>query len=118
MRTTTLLSAMVLVALAQMANADVLELKNGQVLTGKYVGGTAGTIRFETGAGVQVIEASQALALTFTESGAASTPASAPVAPAVAVPTPATAPGSVTIPSGTMLLVRMADGASSRDSKR
>ena len=45
-----------------LARADVLELKNGKVLTGKYVGGTAGTIRFETSGGLQVIETSQALA--------------------------------------------------------
>ena len=34
--------------------ADILELKNGDVLDGKYVGGTAGTVRFEAGAGMQV----------------------------------------------------------------
>ena len=48
------------------APADVLELKGGKVLNGTYAGGTAGTIRFETGGNVQVIETSQALALTFT----------------------------------------------------
>jgi hypothetical protein len=48
------------------ALADVLELKSGKTLNGKYVGGTAGTIRFESTAGVQVIETSEAPALTFT----------------------------------------------------
>jgi hypothetical protein len=42
------------------AKADVLELKNGTMLNGKYVGGSAGTVRFETSAGVQVIETAQA----------------------------------------------------------
>jgi hypothetical protein len=97
------------------ASADVLELKNGQVLTGKYVGGTAGTIRFETGGGTQVIETAQATALTFTGGGATATvpttaPASAP-APAAA------APSAVSVPAGTKLLVRMVDGASSKDSQ-
>ena len=41
------------------ASADVLELKNGQVLARKYAGGTAGTIRFETASGPQVIETAQ-----------------------------------------------------------
>ena len=52
----------VLVCLATMTAlrlpADVLELKNGQVLSGKYLGGTAATLRFDTGSGLQVIETS------------------------------------------------------------
>ena len=106
---------------AACAEADVLELKNGQVLAGKYAGGTAGTIRFETAGGVQVIEASQALALTFTggmapaEAPAPATPA--PAAPAAATPAPAAAPGAVVVPAGTVILVRMVDGASSRDAQ-
>ena len=89
-------------------HADVLELKNGQVLNGKYVGGSAATLRFDTGGGTQVIETSQILALTVTSSG---TPAPAP-AP---VPVPVARPASVTLPAGTMLLVRMADGVSSKN---
>jgi hypothetical protein len=109
-----------MLVVAGTAEADVLELKNGQVLTGKYMGGTAGTIRFETGKGVQVVESSQAVALTFTGQNApAETPASAaPVAtvvPVAATPAPATAPGSVVVPAGTVFLVRMVDGARSSD---
>jgi hypothetical protein len=95
--------------------SDVLEFKNGQVMTGKYTGGTAGTIRFETASGQQVIETSQAIALTFT--GGAPTASATPPTPAPA-PAPAatvSAASSVTVPSGTVLLVRMMDGASSRD---
>lgn len=102
------LTTMALTSLVALcAKADVLELKNGNVLTGKYSGGTAATVRFETSSGLQVIETGQAIALTFTGGGA---PAAA--APA---PPPAAAPASVTIPAGTMFLVRMVDGASSRD---
>ena len=99
-----------------LAQADVLELKNGKVLTGSYAGGTAGTIRFETSQGVQVVETSQALALTFTATAA---PATAAPGPAMAAPIPAAAPASasVSIPAGTTLLVRMMDGASSNDPK-
>ena len=95
-------------------NADVLELKNGQVLTGKYTGGTAATLRFETGSGMQVIETGQAVALTFTGGGAPAAPPPA-ATPEPAAPAAAAAPSSVTVPAGTMLLVRMLDGASSRD---
>lgn len=102
-----------------LAHADVLELKNGKVLTGKYVGGTAGTLRFETSAGTQVIETSQALALTFTSGAASATaPAAASAAAPTAVATPAptaAAPSSVTVNAGTPLLVRMVDPVSSRD---
>jgi hypothetical protein len=99
-----------------LAQADVLELKNGKVLTGKYVGGTAGTLRFETGTGVEVIETSQALALSFTSaaSAPAATPPAAPAA--AATPTPvAAAPSSVTVNAGTVLLVRMVDPVTSKD---
>ncbi len=48
------------------AHADILELKNGNILNGKYAGGTAGTVRIETSAGQQVVETSQIIALTFT----------------------------------------------------
>jgi len=107
-----LLSALALIVAPQ-TQADVLELKNGQVLTGKYIGGTAGTVRFETGSGMQVIETGQALALTFTGGGA---PSAAPgTAPESAPPPAAAAPSSATVPAGTLLLVRMMDGASSRD---
>jgi len=105
---------------AAAASADVLELKNGKTLNGKYVGGTAGTIRFETSEGMQVIETGSALALTFTGGGAATTvPAAAAPAPAAAAPSPAAAPAasSVTIPAGTTLLVRMVDSVSSKDSQ-
>lgn len=92
-------------ALASLAvRADVLELKNGQVLNGKYAGGTATTVRFETEAGMQAIETAQAVALTFTMA--------APAAPAAAV---APAPAVLTVPAGTTLLVRMVDGVSSAD---
>jgi len=110
------LSSMTFAVIICVAHADVLELKNGKVLNGTYVGGTAGTIRFETSEGVQVIETAQALALTFTGSGAAAAGSTTPPAAAPA-PAPAPAGGPVTVPAGTTLLVRMQDGASSNDAK-
>lgn len=109
-----------LTTMALLARADVLELRNNQILTGKYVGGSAGTIRFETSKGVEVIETSQALALTFTASGsqAAAPPSATGVPAAAAAPVaPAPAPTTVSIPAGTTLTVRMLDGASSSDAK-
>ncbi len=113
------ISAIAFPAIMLVAQADVLELKNGKVLTGKYVGGTAGTIRFETGQGVQVIETSQALAVTFTAAGSAAAPAptAAPAGGAGTAAAAAPAATSVSVPAGTTLVVRMMDGASSNDSK-
>ncbi len=98
-----------LLGLSVPARADILELKNGNVLSGRYVGGTAGTVRFEINSGTQIIETSQIMALTFTTPPAARAPAPAPA------PAPMAAPSAVTLPAGTMLLVRMMDGVSSKN---
>lgn len=114
-------AALTLMSVAPPCLADTLELKNGQVLSGTYAGGTAGTVRFETGGGLQVLETSQILALTFTASTPPATPAPATPSPAAAsAPVPAAAPApasAISLPAGTPLLVRMVDGVSSRDAK-
>ena len=115
---------------AGLSHADVLELKDGKKLTGKYAGGTANTVGFETSEGMQMIETSQIVALSFggastaapapsgaTQTGAA--PAAAPAAPSAAGAAPApvasSTGGAVSIPAGTTLLVRMIDPVSSKD---
>jgi len=90
------------------SHADVLELKNGSVLNGKYAGGTATTVRFSTNGGEKIFDTGQIVALTFTttaSSGASSSSA----------PPPAGSSSSVTLPAGTTLLVRMMDGISSQN---
>src|SRR4051812_9837036 len=71
--------------------ADTAEMRDGSLVQGKYVGGTAGTVRLETPEGVKVVETSKILALTFSEGAATSQPAgaaagAAPAAAAAAVP--------------------------------
>jgi hypothetical protein len=66
------------------ATADTLELKDGRVLHGRYLGGTQAVLRFEIRGEVQTFNVSEAVALTFTGSGGS---ASAPV-PAPAPPPP------------------------------
>jgi len=112
-----LMAAVAAIIIAPHARADVLELKDGSVLNGKYTGGTAGTVRFDSSAGSQVIEVSKITALTFTTSAGAvpATAAPAAVTPAPA-PVAAAAPSqAVTIPAGTTILVRTMDSVSSRD---
>ena len=118
---TKLLFAVVLgLALVGAAAADTLELKDGRVLQGKYLGGTQATLRFEVNGDVQAFSTNDIVALTFTRGSSQPQPAAAPAQPA-----PAAAPantlasaqgnnsGSVTIPAGQSLLVRMIDGVDS-----
>ena len=102
------------------AVADTLELKDGRVLKGKYLGGTQAVLRFEIKGEVQTFNTSDIVALTFTGGSASSAPISdpAPVAAPARRTTAATAPssasdGSVTIPAGQSLLIRMIDGIDS-----
>jgi hypothetical protein len=112
-------------------SADTLELKDGRVLQGKYLGGTQAVLRFEVSGEVQTFRTIDLVALTFTGGPGAATapaPAAAPDTPppapaatqsnmtpqAAAAPAPA-APSSstVTLPAGQSLLVRMIDGVDS-----
>src|SRR3989475_3125745 len=103
--------------MAGAATADTLELKDGRVLKGKYLGGTQAVLRFEINGEVQTFNTTDLVALTFTSNSSHTVPAAAPA------PTPPSAPvatvanadpgGTVTIPAGQSLLVRMIDGVDS-----
>jgi hypothetical protein len=119
-RINSIILAVATLAASSHVRADVLELKNGTILNGKYVGGSAGTVRFEALGSMQVLATSDIIALTFTITGSAvaapatTTPAPAQAAPAAAAPAPG--PQSVTLPAGTLMLVRMKDSISSKNS--
>jgi len=89
-------------ALAGAAAADTLELKDGRVLQGKFLGGTQAVLRFEVNGDVQTFSTNDIVALTFTR-GSSQPHASAPTPPA-AVPMPATAPVNNAAPRKTMLV--------------
>ncbi|HJX95733.1 MAG TPA: hypothetical protein VJ324_08960, partial [Candidatus Acidoferrum sp.] len=75
---------------AAAAVADTLELKDGRVLQGRYLGGTQAVLRFEINGEVQTFSVNDAVAITFTgNSGKTSAPA---VAPPAAAPPPADPP--------------------------
>jgi hypothetical protein len=95
------------------ASADTLELKDGRVLKGKYLGGTQAVLRFELNGEVQTFNTADVVALTFTGHSAAAAPPSAGMAPAAASMANADPGGAVTIPAGQSLLVRMIDGVDS-----
>jgi hypothetical protein len=99
------------------AAADTLELKDGRVLQGRYLGGTQAVMRFEVEGNVQTFNTNEIVALTFTHGGGGSAAAAPPPAPAAALASsPAPAPqagGTVTIPAGQAILVRMIDSVDS-----
>src|SRR5260370_22977842 len=92
------------------AAADTLELKDGRVLKGKYLGGTQAVLRFEINGEVQAFSTTDIVALTFT--GRAGYPAGAPES----APPPAPAArlagpgydGARTLPAGQTPPVRAA----------
>jgi hypothetical protein len=103
------------------AAADTLELKDGRVLQGRYLGGTQAVLRFEVDGNVQTFGVNDVVALTFTHGGGSAAapppPAAMParsLAPApVAQAQPIPAGGTITIPAGQSILVRMIDGVDS-----
>jgi len=95
-----------------LAAADTLELKDGRVLKGKYLGGTQAVLRYEINGEVQTFNTTDIVALTFTANSRSTAPAMAPAAAPVAANSLAPG-GEVTIPAGQSLLVRMIDGVDS-----
>jgi hypothetical protein len=93
------------------AAADTLELKDGRVLKGKYLGGTQAVLRFEVSGEVQAFNTNDIVALTFTGHSGTAAAALAPAAASAAANT--SAGGDVAIPAGETLLVRMIDGVDS-----
>lgn len=89
---------------ALLVRADVLQLKNGTVLNGKYAGGTATTVHFQTDNGLMTINAAEIVSLQVT----------APVATAPSRPEAAKPSGPLTLPAGTAIMVRMMDSVSSK----
>jgi len=123
------LVAVAALVFAGLGVSDTLELKDGRVLQGKYLGGTQAVLRFEVNGDVQTFPTHDIVALTFTRGSAGRAPESAPPPPApadnppaeqVAPPAGAGEPspsanngGDFTLPAGQPLLVRMIDSVDS-----
>jgi hypothetical protein len=74
----TIAAAMLGLFFVSAAVADTLELKDGRVLQGRYLGGTQAVLRFEIKGEVETFNVADAVAITFTgNSDTASTPAPA-----------------------------------------
>lgn len=104
----------------------MLELLDGSIVTGTFMGGTQNNVRFQVGTDLQTYPKEDILAITFMDMPAPTAPAVAPAqpVPVPAVPAatpPATTPSvapiprTVTVPSGTRIMVRTSE---TLDSKR
>jgi len=82
-------------AFCRRSRGDTLELKDGRVLKGKYLGGTQAVLRFEINGEVQTFNTTDAVALTFTGNFRSTDPAMAPaaIAPVAANSLAPTPPG-------------------------
>ncbi len=98
------------------AAADTLELKDGRVLKGKYLGGTQAVMRFEINGELQTFNTTEIVALTFTGNSGTAAPAAASTAASANSMASSASGGNVTIPAGQSLLVRMIDGVDSSKS--
>ncbi|MGO9435798.1 MAG: hypothetical protein ACLPH3_20270 [Terracidiphilus sp.] len=103
---------------ASLAWADTLELKNGSLIKGKFIGGTESVISFQVGSSVQKYNVADIVSLKFDSEGTASDqpkpgqdslPSSPPPAADAGMKTPA----YVTIPAGTTIYVRTIDAIDS-----
>ena len=120
---TILVASSVASLLLQVAiQADTLEFKNGQVVQGTYLGGTAQTLRFQTRNGTKDYQRNEVLALTLAgpgDVGPESSGAGGVISGEATSITGAgaTAPRVVTLPAGTPLHVRMGNGVNSATDK-
>jgi len=124
-----LLAAVAALLLAGIGLADTLELKDGRVLQGRYLGGTQAIVRFEVNGDVQTFPTHDIVALTFTRGGGRraaepqpppapnnppdNPPNDPPQAPAQAAPPQGYNGGDFTLPAGQPMMVRMIDGVDS-----
>jgi len=103
---------------ASLAWADSLELKNGSLIKGKFMGGTESEISFQVGSSVQKYNVADILSLKFDSEGAPSdqprpSTSSLPSEPQPAEHVGIKTPAYVTIPAGTRISVRTIDAVDS-----
>ena len=108
-RASSVLLVMLVLLVVSAAVADELQLRNGAVITGSYVGGDARSIRFiGADANLATYSIGDVESLRFVTAPAAVAPV-APTAPQPSRLGAAPAPAGLALPSGTVVTVRMID---------
>jgi hypothetical protein len=101
------------------ALADTLQMKDGRVIQGKFLGGTQASVQFETNGKIDLYNVEDIISVTFTaqahERPAPARESESPEAPAPPARPPAVTSnsGSISVPAGTHVLVRMIDSVDS-----
>jgi hypothetical protein len=99
------------------ARADSLELKNGSLIKGKFMGGTQANITFQVGSSVQSYDVADIRSLQFgseAQGASPSIPSKQPIAPSTTEKDEvATSFPAVTIPAGTRISIRTIDAIDS-----
>ena len=100
-------------AVAILASADTLTLRNGQTLQGTFLGGTSRQVRIEVNGDVRTYDVSEIRSVAFSETAAE------PVRRAEAPPPRQETMQNtgVTIPADTMIVVRMVDAVNSEKTR-
>src|SRR6201993_2500540 len=111
-----------LLLVASTAWADSLELKNGSLIKGKFMGGTESEISFQVGSTVQKYNLADIVSLKFDSEGAASdqpepSTSSLPSEPQLSEDAGTKKPAYVTIPAGTRITVRTIDAIDSTQNR-
>jgi hypothetical protein len=102
----------------QVARADHLELRNGQIVQGRFLGGSPLNIRFQVNDKEQVFATKDVLNIGFSEESSVPTPAPEISAiPSASTQQNAPATNALTVPSGTSVMVRMIDSVDSTQNK-
>jgi hypothetical protein len=105
---------------ATVAVGDLLELKNGTVIDGRYTGGTIASVRFQAKGETKAYAVKDIMAVTFDAAAITTVDArvAAPTAPPRVATPESTSPkgpsSQVVVPAGTTLTVRMAEDVSTR----
>jgi len=106
-----------LCAAAVAAHADSLEVKNGSLIRGKFMGGTQTSISFQVGSSVQSYDIADVRSLRFdpdAQGASPSVPSKQPSVPsAIERDEVAESSSAVTIPAGTRISVRTIDSIDS-----
>jgi len=111
-----------LVLFAVSASADTLQLKDGRVVQGRFLGGTQASVQFESNGKIDLYDVDQVISITFTGAPSAETRMAPPPrersrerdrdAEAPVADTQRNS-SELTVPAGTSILVRMIDSVDS-----
>jgi hypothetical protein len=112
-----LLQIGIALAVASIGLADTITLKNGQVLSGTYLGGTARQVRLDLGDQVQNIDIGEIARIEFGGGGGASMEAPRPMRQERMQEQQQGGPLGITLPAGTNFTIRMIDAVDSQTSQ-